>query len=106
MSRKPRQHHKGLPATLRRYADSRALDFHQYSKYHMRLMDGGFTVLDVWTTGRYYILATDYLDMVGTDHIERAGEKGNLNFTDFSIPGNKPKLYTWLDRIFFPEESN
>ena len=89
-------HIPGLPKRLYDYAESRALEFHIYSQYHMRLMDGGFTVLDIWTTGKYYVLATDYLEMLGPRKaIERGGEKG-------MIPDNS-KMQVWLDKLFFPE---
>lgn len=92
MSKKQKNHVPGLPQRLVDYCENRMLDFHQYSLYHMRIMDGGFTVLDVWTTGRYYILTTDYLAMVG-EGVERGGEKGY-------IPTNN--LEDWLDKLFFP----
>lgn len=82
-----------LASRLSNYAETRTLDFHQYSKYHMRIMDGGYTVLDIWTTGRYYVLTTDYSEM-GIEVIERGGEKGN-------IPENM--LDEFLDHLFFPE---
>lgn len=98
MSHKKRFHDDTLPITLKQYAYDRTLDFHQYSEYHMRLMDGGFTVLDVWTTGRYYIMSTDYAAMLGEETIiERGGEKGQLPATRTEV------LQDWLDRLFFPE---
>lgn len=63
----------------------------------MRLMDGGFTVLDIWTTGRYYVLTTDYLAMMGKGFVERGAEKGWVN------PDNEAEFHQWLDRLFFPE---
>lgn len=96
MSRKPKNHIPGVEKKFGYYADSRSLDFHQYSPYHMRIMDGGYVVLDVWTTGRYYIVMTDYNEMTDGAIVERAGEKG-------SIPSNDMyKLSDWLDKIFFP----
>lgn len=83
------------PDAVEMYATSRGLDFHQYSKYHMRLMDGGYTVLDIWTTGRYYVLTTDYVEFAkGT--VERGGEKG-------LVPGSYEELEKWLDNLFYPE---
>ena len=94
---KPKFHIPGLPKQLYDYAQSRALEFHLYSQYHMRLMDGGFTVLDIWTTGKYYVLATDYLEMLGPRMaIERGGEKG-------LIP-DRYSMHDWLDELFFPEK--
>lgn len=94
MSRKLKQHFPGLIVELNRYAARRHLEFMAYSEFHMRIMDGGYTVVDVWTTGRYYILTTDYVEMVGPGLIERGGEKGFVPRTNI----NK-----WLDAIFFPE---
>jgi hypothetical protein len=91
---KQKNHIPGLAETLQDYTESRALDFHQYSPYHMRIMDGGYIVLDVWTTGRYYIMMTDYTELTDGNVIERGGEKGQLPTQD--IPN-------FLDKIFYPE---
>lgn len=93
MSRRQKQHIAGLGEDLQEYAESRTLDFHQYSPYHMRIMDGGYVVLDVWTTGRYFVLMTDYVELApGT--VERGGEKGQL-------PSSY--LHKFIDKIFYPE---
>lgn len=99
MSRKRQYHDKSLPEKLTHYAESRSLEFQQYSEYHMRLMDGGYTVIDIWTTGRYWIMTTDYLDM-GIQAVERGSEKGVLP------SNNMLKLGMWLDKLFFPEGNN
>lgn len=85
----------GLSERLVNYAEKRVLDFHQYSPYHMRIMDGGYVAIDVWTTGRYYILMTDYLEMFGPGIVERGGEKGFIDTTN---------LWPFLDKIFFGED--
>lgn len=87
------------PTTIHNYAEARNLDFHQYSDYHMRLMDGGYTVVDIWTSGRYYVLTTDYVE-VAKGTIERGGEKGVLP------AASGPKLTEWLDKLFYPEVPN
>lgn len=90
---KPKNHIPGIGEKLAAYAQMRMLDFHQYSPYHMRIMDGGFVVLDVWTTGRYFIVMTDYNEMTDGNEVERGGEKGQIpidNITKF------------LDGIFYP----
>jgi hypothetical protein len=97
MSRPRKAHHTSLTTSLQKYAKGRALEYSRYSPFHMRLMDGGFTVLDVWTTARYYVLTTDYLEMLGKGHVERGGEKGY-------IPLNPDKQREFLDKLFFPEE--
>lgn len=91
---KPKNHIPKLDNTLAEYTNRRMLDFYQYSPYHFRISDGGFVVLDVWTTGRYYIVMTDYKEMTDGNVAERQGEKGQLpieNVTPF------------LDKIFFTE---
>lgn len=97
MSKVKKEHIRGLNIDLANYAKKRQLEFSQYSPYHMRIMDGGYVVLDVWTTGRYYILTTDYAELV-PGAVERGGEKGSL-----------PRLgirWLFLDSIFFPEIEN
>lgn len=94
MARKKKKHIAGIDTKLSTYATSRHLDFATYSPYHRRLMDGGYTVIDIWTTGRYYILTTDYLEMTGISMVERSGEKGMLPIES---------LEQFLDGIFFPE---
>lgn len=97
---KPKNHIPGLAEKLQVYTDNRLLDMHQYSPYHARIMDGGFVVLDIWTTGRYFILTTDYAVMTDENIIERGGEKG-------SIPiGSVEDLESFLDLIFFPEKGD
>src|SRR6476661_8702993 len=91
---KPKNHIPGLAERLANYADKRVLDFHQYSPYHMRITDSGYVILDIWTTGRYYIVMTDYYLFLDDAIPERAGEKG-------SIPYEAEKLWSFLDTIFF-----
>lgn len=94
---KRQKHYPDLPLRIKSYADSRQLDFIRFSQFHMRISDGGFTELDVWTTNRYYVVASDYAGQGGVDIVERGGEKGSLpiNINDF----NK-----WLDKLFFAVE--
>lgn len=97
MSRKQKNHIPGLSDRLSAYIDARMLDLHQYSQYHFRIMDGGYVVLDVWTTGRYYVVMTDYLAKYDGSVIERQGEKGQL-------PISKKELWPFLDKLFFGED--
>lgn len=92
---KPKNHIPGISEKLAAYAQVRALDFHQYSPYHMRIMDGGFVVLDVWTTGRYFIVMTDYLAMTDGNLPERGGEKGQIPINDIT---------NFLDLIFYGQK--
>lgn len=93
---KPKNHIPGFADRIQNYAEKRSLDLHQYSPYHFRIMDGGYVVVDLWTTGRYYILMTDYLEMTDGNVIERGGEKGSLPL----------ELDGYLDNIFYPMERN
>lgn len=89
---KQKNHIPGLVDKLTEYCEKRNLDMHQYSPYHLRIMDGGYVVLDVWTTGRYYILMTDYNEAFDGNVVERQGEKGQLPVDD---------LWPFFDAIFF-----
>lgn len=89
-------HNWQLPALLEGYAKSRTLDFHRYSEYHMRVIDSDFTILDCWTSEKYWIKETNYYKQkLGI--VERAGESGFL-------PSKKKKLYQFLDKIFYAAE--
>lgn len=92
---KQKNHIPGFIDKITEYADKRVLDLHQYSPYHLRLMDGGYVVLDVWTTGRYFVVMTDYEALFDGNVEEREGEKGQLPQI---IPG---ELWPFLDTIFF-----
>jgi hypothetical protein len=92
---KQKNHIAGLNDRLMEYAEKRMLDFHQYSPYHMRMMDGGFVVADFWTTGRYYIVMTDYQEMLDGNVVERQGEKGQLPLED---------LWPFLDTLFYGDD--
>lgn len=85
-----KKHNYNLPKLLEQYASTRMLTYHQYSEYHMRLMDG-FTVVDIWTSGKYYVLSTNYIDMTDRVIVERGGEKGTLT----------GDTYTFLDDLFY-----
>lgn len=93
---KQKNHIPGFADKITAYSEVRALDLHQYSPYHFRIMDGGYVVVDLWTTGRYFILMTDYATMTDGNVVERGGEKGDL-------PVNK--LSDFLDDIFYPGRS-
>lgn len=92
---KQKNHIDGLSERLAQYAERRILDFMQYSPYHIRMMDGGFVVVDMWTTGRYYVVMTDYLEMTDGNVVERQGEKGQLPVDN---------LWPFLDKLFFGED--
>lgn len=87
---------EGLVDKLWEYADARELDLQNYSKWHYRLLDQGFTVLDIWTTGRYYVVDSDYAAKYpGADLVETAGQKGQLDMNN---------LWPFLDKLFFGED--
>lgn len=94
MSRRHKTHIPGLAFDLEEYAYTRNLDFYRYSEYHLRIMDQGITVFDAWTTGRYYVLDTNYHKLTDKTIVERAGEKGHLPF-------GKEKIFKFLDKLFF-----
>lgn len=88
-----------LTRTIWEYADKRTLELTPFSGIHYRLSDSGYTMLDIWpTTGRYYILSTDYAEL-GLREIERGGEKGFLPF-------ETEVIYKFLDAIFYGPSIN
>ena len=96
MSRRKNPQYPHLKEWLKEYSDARVLDFNIYSPYHMRIMDGGYTMVDIWTTARYWIGQTDYAEMYPEKYlVERGGEKGSVN------PADKEKLFAWLDQVFY-----
>lgn len=93
-------HYNQLESWLREYAHKNDLTFQKYSPYHMRLIDSLQTMLDVWTTGKYYVKDTNYLEIAPeVSLVERAGEKGFIETSD------KKKFTRWLDKLFFPLDS-
>ncbi len=97
MSRRRNHHYSELPAMVEGYCEMRGLDFKRYSEYHMRVMDGGFTVFDVWTTGKYFLLASDYGGLGAPGYAPEIPRKGVL---PMQVHGATVKL---LDKVFFPE---
>src|SRR2546423_311375 len=93
MSRRKRTHPDSLPTLLERYAQPRTFEYRRYSPYHLRLIDQDFTVIDCWTTGKYYVQQTNYNLQSKKPIIERGGEKGWL-------PGDS-ELEQWLDKLFY-----
>jgi hypothetical protein len=55
----------------------------------MRIIDPGYCVMDIWTTGKYYILE-DNRDV----KIMRGGEKG-------IVPEDNDQLFRFLDKLFY-----
>lgn len=94
---KPKNHILNISEKYSDYAEARTLDFKQFTPYHMTITDGGYVKLDLWTTGRYFVEFTDYLEMTDGNVVERGREKGN-------VPINT--LEEWLDDLFFPETRN
>lgn len=87
-------HNWQLPILLEDYAKSRTLEFHHYSEYHMRVIDDGFTILDCWTSEKYWLKETNYYKQTDKVIVERAGETGFL-------PSKKKRLYKFLDELFY-----
>ncbi len=98
MSRKPKIHYNHLADWLSSYAKSNLLEFKTYSPYHLRLEleSEKLLILDVWTTGKYYVAKTNYQDYA-KGNLDRSGEKGRIKTAD------KNKLYKWLDKLFYPD---
>lgn len=79
-----------LPAMLDAYAQERGVEFHRYSKYHMRIIYDPQATVDIWTTGKYWVKETNYFHGI----TERGGEKG-------WVPFKQKHLYAWLDTLLF-----
>lgn len=94
MSRRKNDHYHQLADFLQEYAIKNDLHYARYSEYHMRLIQGDMVCFDVWTTAKYYIVGTEFLEY-GEHITERAGEKG-------SVPTTKKELYAFLNRLFYP----
>src|SRR5947209_13833915 len=93
MTRRKKPRRASLPLWAENYAKPRVLEYHQYSLWHLRLIDAGFTTIDLWTTGRYYIKETSYSLQTDRQIIERGGETGWLPRED--------ELEEWLDEIIY-----
>lgn len=89
-----KHHNWELPALLEEYAKSRTLDFQRYSDFHMRIIDVDYTVVDFWTTEKYWIKETNYCNQTKLEIVERQGESGFL-------PPKPKKLYKFLDELFY-----
>lgn len=59
----------------------------------MRLIDSDLTILDCWTTGKYWVKQTSYSTQTSKQIIERGDEKGLL-------PSDN-QLEQWLDKLFY-----
>lgn len=90
-----RKHRKDdVPASLKRWSDTRTIEMLEFSPIHRRLT-GGFTSVDIWpTTGRYWVGQTEYHKMTDEKIIERGGEKGEL-------PVGNEAILEFLDKLFF-----
>lgn len=80
--------------TIQLYAEARYLELLRFTNIHFRLIDDGFTTVDIWpTTGRYWVSQTEY-NAQGGNITERAGEKGVL-------PEGKEAIYDYFDKLFY-----
>jgi hypothetical protein len=96
MSRKSKRHYNLWPS-VQEYGESRSLTFYkQFSPYHMRLSDD-FTVIDIWSSGHYWVGKTSYNEQTEQRITERGGSKGDFEFN----PDDKTLLYEWLDGLFY-----
>lgn len=95
MGKRAKTHYSYLPGWFMAYAKSHNMRFDVYSTYHMRLMDDSIVCLDAWTTGKYYIKETNYVEY-HAGIVERGGEKGQLP-TD-----SQTEFNMFLNKLFFP----
>lgn len=89
------KHYNSLPDLLQAYAIANDLHYARYSEYHMRLIQGDLVCFDAWTTGKYYIVNTEFV-LYEAHIVERAGEKGILPVTDTK------QLNNFLNKLFNP----
>lgn len=94
MGRRTKTHHWQLPKLLEQYAKENGFFYVRYSEYHMRIIQDDIVCFDAWTTAKYYIVGTEFVEY-GAGMTERAGEKGIL-------PTNKKELYSFLNKLFYP----
>jgi len=94
MGNRKSEHYSELPTLLKEYANRNDLFYARYSEYHMRIIQGDMVCFDVWTTAKYYIVGTEFVEY-GESITERAGEKGQ-------IPTNKKALNSFLNKLFYP----
>lgn len=97
MGKRKKTHYDWLPEMLADYTKGKPLRFDRYGEYHMRIVDAGTCCLDIWTTGKYYVVETNY-NLLEAHVTERAGEKGDIPTWD-----DKALIY-FLDKMFFPLE--
>lgn len=94
MSKKYVKHYPEIRSYLKQYAESRALEFNQFTEYHMRVIDDGFTTVDVWSSGKYFIKQTNYYLQSDEGVTERYGEHGRISI-------GKAEMFDFLDDIFY-----
>jgi hypothetical protein len=95
MGKRAKTHYGYLITWFNDYAKVHHLRFDVYSPYHMRLMDEGTVVLDAWTTGKYYVKETNYVEY-HAGIIERGTEKGELPVD------SQTAFNMFLNRLFNP----
>lgn len=93
---KKRKRGDDLRKVLARYAESRTLELLVYNEgLHLRLVDESFTTVDVWpSTGKYWVLNTNYFKQTDKKVAERGDEKGFLPF-------GEDKIFDYLDQIIY-----
>lgn len=96
MMGKKRRRSDNLRKILTGYAESRTLELFIYNDgLHLRLVDEAFTTIDFWpSTGKYWILNTNYVKQTKNRVAERGNEKGYL-------PLGEDKVFEYLDQIFY-----
>lgn len=94
VGKKHNTHYPQLPEFLEQYAKDNDFFYARYSEYHMRIIQDDIVCFDAWTTAKYYIVGTEFVEY-GANITERAGEKGQL-------PTKKKELYNFLNKLFYP----
>ena len=94
MSRQRKHHYTELPGLLKRYAKARKFELRKINQWQYRIVDKGFTAVDVWTTAKYHIIYTNYHKITEQQIYERTDEWGTLR------PA-KTELGRFLDNLFY-----
>lgn len=94
MSRQRKHHYRNLPGLLKRYAEARKFEIRKINEWQYRIIDKGYTKIDIWTTAKYHIIETNYYKITDSMIIERSDEWG-------SLPIKQIPLGRFLDKVFY-----
>lgn len=92
------KHRPELAKFIKDYAKARILDTGIINGQQTRISDGGFCKIDIWMSGKYHIIDSDYHRMIPNKTIaSRRQERGEL-------PRSRESFGVFMDHIFFPPE--